>query len=341
MDITLFMSEPWEEKTVEEKLSGQSVTCLSHTLDATVMQTAKDAEVITSFVDFPLGEKELAAMPKLKMIATRSTGFDHIDLSACAKRGIIVSNVPFYGENTVAEYAMALLLSLTRKIHLSFERTRRGDFSNEGLRGLDLKGRTMGIIGCGHIGQHTARMAKAFDMNVIGFDVKPNPEVANQCGFRYVDFDELLKQSDVISVHVPFIPQTYHLINMDNVEKIKKGCVLINTARGPVVDTTAIVHGLKKGIFAGVGLDVMEEERAMHHEKEELLASGYFDHDEVDREKVKTIIENHVLLTYDNVIIAGHNAANTQGAMERISQTTIENILAFIKGAPQNVVKPV
>ncbi len=335
------MSENWEAPAVKQKLSGQTVTRFAETLNAVLLNKAKDAEIITSFVDFPIGEKELDKLPQLKMIATRSTGFDHIDLAACKKRGIVVSNVPFYGENTVAEYAMALLLSLTRKIHLSFERTRRGDFSNEGLRGIDLKGRVMGIIGGGHIGQHTARMAKAFEMEVLVCDAKPDPKLAKKIGFRYVKFNDLLKKSDVISVHVPFIPQTYHLINMKNVGKIKKGCILINTARGPVVDTTAIVHGLKKGIFAGVGLDVIEEERAMHHEKEELLASGFFDADEVDREKVKTIIENHVLLTYDNVIIAAHNAANTQGAMERISQTTIENIGAFLKNKPQNVVKSV
>jgi len=262
-----------------------------------------------------------------------STGFDHIDLEACKSKNVIASNVPAYGENTVAEHAICLLLALTRKLVPSVERTRKGDFSLEGLRGIDLKGKTLGILGTGRIGRHVAHFANAFDMRVIAFDKFPNDALAKECGYTYLPFDQVLAESDVISIHLPETPDTKHIINKDNVKKIKKGCILINTARGSIVETEAILMGIKEGIFAGAGLDVLEEECAIKEERELL-------HETFQKKcDVKTLLAEHMLIEQPNVLITPHNAFNTEEALQRILDTTIDNINSFYSGVPKNIIK--
>ncbi len=191
----------------------------------------KDAEILIVFIHSPVNKEFLGEMPKLKYIATMSTGFDHIDMTECKYRGIEVSNVPFYGENTVAEHAFGLILTLSRKLYWAIERTKRDDFSLKGLEGFDLKGRTLGVIGAGHIGQHVIRMAHGFDMNVIAYSHKVDKKLGGKMGFRFVSLNELLKKSDVITLHAPLNEQTKHMINMKNIKLLKHGAYLINTAR--------------------------------------------------------------------------------------------------------------
>jgi len=294
---------------------------------------AIDADIIAFFVYSKITENIIKKLKNVKLFATMSTGFDHIDLAACKKRNITVCNVPSYGENTVAEHAMALLLAISRKIVPSSERTRQHIFSNEGLKGFDLKDKTIGILGTGKIGRHVAHYCEAFGMRVIAFDKFPNVELAKECGFEYVEFDKLLAESDVISLHLPETPDTHHIINKDNVRKIKKGCVLINTARGGLIDTEAILLGIKEGIFSACGIDVLEEECAIREEAELL-------HDAFKKAcNFKTLLEEHILLELPNVIITPHNAFNSQEALMRILDTSLDNINSFLSNVPKNVLK--
>lgn len=289
------------------------------------------ADVISPFVWSHISAAILKKTPHLKLIATRSTGFDHIDIAACKKRGIAVANVPFYGENTVAEHTFALILALSRKVHQAYFRTIKGDFSLEGLQGFDLKDKTLGIIGTGHIGIHAIRMAKGFGMNVLAYDVVKNNFLAETLGFSYVPFDQLLQKSDIISLHAPYRKETHHMINKGNIRKIKKGAILINTARGALVETEALVLALDQGILSGAGLDVLEGEELIKEERQILSKEYPVDH-------LKTLLQNHILLNRENVVITPHIAFNSKEAFNRILETTVNNINAFIAGKPENMV---
>jgi len=291
----------------------------------------KETKVLSVFIYSHVTGALLKQMPKLKLIATRSTGFDHIDMKACAKRKIVVSNVPFYGENTVAEHTFALILGLSRKVHEGYLRTIRGNFSFAGLEGFDLKDKTIGIVGTGHIGIHAVRIAKGFGMRVIAFDPKKNSFLAETLGFSYVSLDELLAQSDIISLHAPYNPHTHHLINKSNIKKIKRGALLINTARGGLVETEALALALDQGILSGAGLDVLEGEELIKEERQILAQEFPVDH-------LKTLLQNHILLNRDNVIITPHIAFNSREAFLRILDTTVSNIQAYLSGKPENIV---
>ena len=293
-----------------------------------------EAQVLCTFIESsPVGEAELARFPAVKLIATRSTGFDHIDLAAAAARGVAVANVPFYGENTVAEFAFALLLALSRRIIDADERVReKGTFSSTGLRGFDLAGKTIGVIGTGHIGAHIIRMAQGFSMKVIGFDAYPNAELARTLGFAYAPLEEVLANSDIITIHVPYNEHTHHLINQRNISAVKKGAYLINTARGAVVETEALVSALKDRTLAGAALDVLEEEGDLNEEAA-LLSAPH-----PKEEELKIALENHYLINHPRVIVTPHTAFNTTEAVERILQTSIENIKNFARGKPTNIV---
>ncbi len=315
---------------IKQFLKGHDISFVEEPLTEQNADKASDCEVVAFFIYSKVGNGILKKLPKLKLATTMSTGFDHVDLDACRKKSIVACNVPAYGDNTVAEHAMALLLAISRKLVPSIERTRKGDFSLEGLRGFDLKGKTLGILGTGRIGRNVAHFAEAFGMKVIAFDKFPNDALAKECGFTYVAFDKLLAESDVLSVHLPESPETHHIINKDNVKKIKKGCVLINTARGGLIETEAILLGLKEGIFSGCGLDVLEEECAIKEEAELLHETFQKTCD------LKTLLEEHMLIQHPKVIITPHNAFNSSEALMRILDTTIDNINAFFAGVPKN-----
>lgn len=333
MNIIYFYNEEWEKEYVAGKLADENVTFLLGSVQDHPDFRSDDTEALAVFVNSHVGKEEMERFPALKFIAARSTGYDNVDLSEAEARGIKVSNVPTYGENTVAEFAFALLLMVSRKMYDAYKQVEQdGNFGKTGLTGFDLKGKTIGVVGTGHIGEHSIKIAKGFEMNVIAYDPFPKQELADKLGFTYVSFDDLLAQSDVITIHVPYLPDTHHMINMGNVGKIKKGAVLINTARGPIVETDALVHGLKDETLLGAGLDVLEEENYMGDE----TALLFQDHPSAD--SLKTVLENHYLMDHPRVIIAPHNAFNTREAITRILDTSIENTKAFAAGAPKNLV---
>ncbi len=330
--IVFFETENWEKEYLIKNLKNLELKFFNGPLEKNHLTQVKECSIISPFIYSKFTKEILNFLPNLKLIATRSTGFDHIDISEAKKKNIKVCNVPYYGENTVAEHTFALILALSRKLCLSWERSKRGDFSPEGLRGTDLKGKTLGIIGMGHIGQHVARIAKGFEMEVIAYDLKKNLKLARELNFSYVDFEKLLKTSDIISLHTPYNKETHHLFNKKNIHLIKKGAYLINTARGALIETEALIKALGENILAGAALDVLEEECFIKEERQ--LLSKEFPK-ECD---LKTVLQNHLLLQQENVIITPHNAFNSKEALERILETTVLNIDSFLKNKPINLV---
>lgn len=335
--IAFFDIEGWEEKIIKERFSDSDIFFTKEKLHEFEASKANDFEIISVFVNSEVTKDVISRFPSLKFIATRSTGYDHINLDECKKRGIRVAFVPGYGNNTVAEFAFGLLLNLTRKIYGAIDRIKEsGEFSYEGFRGIDLKGKTMGIIGTGRIGKEAIHIAKGFGMNVVAFDSYHDDNAAKELGFSYVTLDELLASSDCISIHAPYNETTHHLINGGNVMKIKKGAYIVNTARGGIIETEALITALEEGILAGAGLDVLEEEGEIKDEmkflKEEERGVASSLTKGKSNEQMKTIIENHVLMRMPNVLITPHNAFNTQEALERILSTTNDNIEHFMKG---------
>ncbi len=335
MKIAFFEIEDWEISYIKKTLNGNELFFSKEKLNKDNLPKEKDFDVISIFVGSIVDKKTIEHFLNLKLITTRSTGFDHIDLETAKQKNIVVGYVPGYGDNTVAEFAFALLLDISRKIYKSYDQIREtGSFSLEGLRGFDLKEKTIGVVGTGRIGRHMIKIAKGFSMNVIAFDVMPDEKFAEESGFKYVSFDDLLSTSDVISLHVPYNKSTHHLINSNNINKIKKGVVLINTARGGLVETDALIKGLNEKIIAGAGLDVLEEEGAIKDEHSLLLYGHPEEHN------LKTVLQNHVLIDMPNVIITPHNAFNTQEALIRILDTDIQNMRSFIeKGVPAFLIK--
>ncbi len=333
MKIVYFSREDWEEDFVKRELPEDDITFFKGPAQDYPEHKDEDAEALCVFVKSNISKEELDRFPNVKFIATRSTGFDHIDLEETKKRGIVVSNVPTYGANTVAEQTFALLLNLSRRVYESYERVlEEGKFSPEGLRGFDLKGKTIGIVGTGNIGAHAIKMAHGFDMNIIAFDIKKNEELEKEFGVRYVEFDELLAQSDIISLHAPYNKHTHHMINMENVEKIKEGAYIINTARGGLIETRALISALEKGTLAGAALDVLEEEGYMDDDTE--LITG----EHPNPESLQTLLANQYLIDHPQVLITPHNAFNTKEAVERIISTTMDNLKAYKSEDPMNIV---
>ncbi len=332
MKIVFYEIEDWQKPYVLKALDKADVAFYDSAVNEHHFPET-DAEILSIFVNSRLDEKVLSRLPNLKFVATRSTGFDHIDLELTEQKGVLVSNVPSYGENTVAEFTFALILGLSRKLYPAVKRVReQGLFSYNDLRGFDLKGKILGVIGTGRIGAHVISMAKGFEMQVVAFDPHENSDLAKKHGFNYLSLNELMQTADIISVHVPYMPATHHLINENNLKLCKPEAVLINTARGGIVDTSALVLALKQGILAGAGLDVLEEEGYIIDELN--LLKGH-----PSQEQLKIILADHELMQMDNVLVTPHNAFNTKEAMLRILETTLLNIQAFMKGKSENLVK--
>lgn len=331
MKIAFFEIKGWEKRYLKKRIGEHHLEFFPDPLTPENVKKIKNCEILSVFIYSKIDKHILDNLPKLKLITTRSTGYDHIDLKRCKQKKILVCNVPFYGENTVAEHTFALILSLSRNIHKSYMRTVRGDYSIEGLKGFDLKGKTLGVIGAGRIGLHVIRIAKSFGMNVLAYDVHKDDFLAEVLGFTYVSLEDLLKKSDIISLHVPYNKSTHHLINKESIKLIKKGAILINTARGGVVDTEALIEALDKGILSGAGLDVLEGEELIKEEKQLL-------YDPNKLQILGNLVKDHILLRKDNVVFTPHIGFYSQEALERILQTTIENIQGFLSGKPQNIV---
>lgn len=313
MHEIVFTEVEEEDTALVKKLLSNDVRVFSKALsEDELIRQCSDAEVLSPFIYTKITKRVMEAMPKLKLITTRSTGYDHIDVAYAKQRGIAVANIPDYGANTVAEHAFALLLAVARHIPRAVNHVRGGEFSYRGFQGVDIMGKTFGVVGTGRIGLTAAKIAKGFGMNVVATDVIHNDAATKDIGFRYVDLLELLSKSDFISLHVPLLPSTRHLINSKNIHHIKRGAVLINTSRGPIIETEALRKALDDGTVGGAGLDVVEGEDAFS--------------------------KSHPLAGRDNVLITPHIAFFTREAQQRIIQKTVENIDAFYKGTLKGVV---
>jgi len=332
MKIFVFEVENWLASVSPIGLESHELILVEGPLNADNAHLYSEAEIVSVFVHSVLNKTIFEQMPNLQFIATRSTGYDHVNCKDCAQRNIKVANVPSYGAPTVAEHVFAMLLSLSHRMTEAVDRTRRGDFSSHGLRGFDLKGKTLGVIGTGSIGKYVIEIAGGFSMHVIAHDIAPNRSIARQLGFDYVNLKVLLETSDIISLHVPLVSSTHHLIGPSEFNLMKDGVVLINTARGEIIDTNALLRALSDGKVAAAGLDVLPEEPAIREEAELLNSVFAREHN------LETLLINHILLRMRNVIITPHNAFNTVEAVQRINDITSHNIHSYITGNPDNLV---
>lgn len=283
---------------------------------------ASGFDCVCAFVNDSLKEEvlEILAREGVKLIALRSAGFNHVNLEAAERLGLRVVRVPEYSPYAVAEHAFALILTLNRKIHRAYNRVREGNFSLEGLVGFDLHGKRVGVIGTGRIGRAFIGIARGFGCEVLAFDKFPNQEFARELGFTYTSLDEVLEKSRIISLHVPLMKETHHLINKETIEKMKDGVMLINTSRGALVDTKAVIDSLKSGKLGAAGLDVYEEEEKFFFQD---LSDVSISDDVLAR-----------LMTFSNVVLTSHQGFLTADALGNIASTTMNNIDDFAHGRP-------
>lgn len=290
-----------------------------------------DAEVVSVFVSSDVTKEMIEALPNLKLIACRSTGFNNVDTEVAKQRGVSVVNVPTYGEHTVAEYTFGLMLALTRKIIQGSKQPQDGTSNSEYTRGIDLYGKTLGVIGLGKIGRNVAELAQAFGMHVIAHD----PHADNvPDDIEMTDLRALADGADIVTLHAPLTDETRHIVNASFIEQMQDSAYLINTARGELVDTSALVTALKSGEIKGAALDVLEDEKLMNiHEEELLLRRGA-----ATPELLEHIVAGTVLMHLPNTIVTGHNAYNTVEALRRINETTVANIQQYFAGTVENEV---
>lgn len=327
--IAFFEVKEWEREYLAARLGDAELFFDGGTVRAARAGEWRETECLSVFIYSRVSAELLAALPALRLVATRSTGFDHIDLEACRKRGIAVANVPSYGENTVAEHTFALILMLSRKVHKSYAQVQAGRVELAMLTGFDLQGKTIGVVGAGRIGLHVIRIARGFGMQVLACDVRRDPFLADLLHFQYVPLERLLEESDIVTLHCPLTPQTRHLLGRTEFAKMKKGALVVNTARGGLVDTDALVDALEAGKLGGAGLDVLEGEEWIREEKQLL-------HETQDVEKLRTAVRNRVLLQREDVVFTPHNAFNSHEALARILDTTLENLAAYRAGQAIN-----
>ncbi|MDD4482633.1 MAG: 2-hydroxyacid dehydrogenase [Bacilli bacterium] len=317
--ITFFDTKPYDIHSFDALNKNFIINYLPEKLTRQTVYLAKGSDAICVFVNDTIDSFVIDKLIEMgvKLIALRSAGFNHVDLKTASNKLPIV-RVPAYSPYAVAEHAMALLLTLNRKIHKAYARTKEFNFSLNGLMGFDFYNKTIGILGTGRIGQILIKIAKGFGMNVIAYDLYQNPNLDVQ----YVTLDDLLSKSDMISVHLPLTEQTKHLINDETINKMKKGVYLVNTSRGGVINTEALIRGLKNEIIKGAGLDVYEEETNLFFE-----------------DMSDTIIQDDILsilVNMPNVILTSHQAFLTEEALSNIAKTTLSNIESFFKDGTIN-----
>jgi D-lactate dehydrogenase len=325
MKIVFFEASDAEKAKFLNTFEDNEIVFIEDKLDETNAQKAEDAGIISVFVGITVNKNVIDSMPNLKFISTRSTGFDHIDYEYAKTKGIKVSSVPGYGSHTVAEFAFGLILNLSRNILKSNNYVKEtSDFNyNHGMTGFELQGKTLGVIGTGRIGKNVIKIAKGFGMKINAYDLYPDVAFSQENNFEYKSFAEVVQDSDIITLHTPYTKENHHLINKEIILKMKKGAYLINTARGELIDTEALVFGLKEKIIAGAGLDVLEKERE--------LRAGL--------EGEEKIIElNQELIKMPNVVITPHIAFFTKEAVDEILESTTKNIQGFISGVPVNLI---
>lgn len=340
--ICFVATESEEGEYFAEKFENFDVSFCT-TLD----DVPEDTEVLSIFINDRLDEAFLGNHPALRLIATRSMGCDHIDLAACTKRKITITHVSGYGENTVAEHTFALMLALSRRIRESTEAALAGKFTHEKFRGMDLRGSTLGVVGAGRIGLHVIRIGAAFGMKVLAYDAIPNPLHTELLDFKYTSFDRLIRESHVITLHIPLNQETHHILNRETLSRCKPGVLIINTARGRLIDSNALLEALDSGQVGGAGLDVIEEESVFHGGATALLGAqiadrvrgARADHDRIALpvERMKEIsryISSNSLLRRPQVVFTPHNAYNSAESRSFISKVTTENILNYFAQNP-------
>lgn len=331
MKIAMFDTHAYDRESfaLENTRFGHELTFLEPRLIRETATLAHGHAVACSFVNDKVDDQTLGLLHDggCRLIALRSAGYNHVDLVAALRIGLRVVRVPEYSPHAIAEHAVALLLALNRKIHRAYARVREWNFSLEGLVGFDLHGKTVGIIGTGRIGQVAARIYRGFGCRVLAFDRKPDPALVAEGGVRYAELPELYREAHVISLHVPLTPATHHMVDAVALSTMKRGVVLVNTGRGALIDSRALIGALKTGQLGAAGLDVYEEEE------------GIFFRDLSNRVLQDDVLAR--LLTFPNVLITSHQAFLTREALANIARVTLENVTVFQRGDPlRNEVRP-
>lgn len=329
MDVAIFSSTPYERQYLDaaNKDGHHKLRHIDVSLDSETVGLAAGYGAICIFVNDRANAEVLEALHAggTRLVALRCTGFNNVDLKAAAKLGMKVVRVVDYSPNSVAEHAVALLLALNRKVHRAYNRTRDSNFSLDGLIGFDLYGKTVAVVGTGKIGRVFAKIMQGFGCNVIGYDPYPSKEF-EALGLRYAVPGEIGERSDIIALFCPLTPATHHIINAEMLKRAKPGAILINTSRGALIDTEAVIEALKSGQLSGLGIDVYEQEADLFFRD---LSNEIITDDVIQR-----------LVSFPNVIVTGHQAFLTREALTTISETTIESITAFEKNQPlENEVK--
>ena len=332
MKVAVFSTEPYDRKFLDaannNAKAGHELVYFDTRLEPNTASLAHGCQAVCVFVNDDLGSKTLKILSDLgiKFVALRCTGFNNVDLCVAGELGIKIARVTVYSPYSVAEFATGMIQILNRKIHKSYNRTRDDNFSLNGLMGFDLHGRTVGIVGTGKIGIILAKILNGFGCHLLGYDLYPNPKFEAIGDTRYVELSELLATSDIISLHCPLTEDNYHLINEQTIAQMKQGVMLINTSRGKLIDTKAVIGGIKSGTIGYLGIDVYEQE------------DDIFFQDLSD-----TIIQDdtfQLLQSFPNVLITSHQAYFTKNAMNDITTTTIASITDFEQGNPlQNEIK--
>lgn len=320
MVISFFNLEKNQEDIIKNKFMGYNLRFFSDSANKIDINQYIDSDIICICPKTCLDQQVLSQCKNLKCIIARSTGIDHINSEYCEKHNIQIKNAIKYGGITVAEYQFGIILNLTRKINQAQKRIQDGSFIKDGLQGIDLYGKTIGVIGYGNIGKNVVKIAKGFGMKVLVCTNTQSPKEEIEKGFKYVDLEKIFTDSDIISINIPANQTTYHLINKYAFDKMKESTILINTSRGTIINTNDLIMALENKKIAGAGLDVIEGEK--------FIKGDFMD---IAEEKKENIISNlKKLLQFQNVIITPHNAYNTREAVDRIFEETIENIADYI-----------
>jgi D-lactate dehydrogenase len=327
MIVAVFSTKPYDREFLERAAAGTGIEWrwFEGRLDADTARLAEGAQAVNCFVNDDLGAGVLARLHGLgvRLVTLRCAGFNQVDLPTAARLGLPVVRVPEYSPHAVAEHAVGLVLMLDRRLHKAFNRVREGNFSLDGLLGFDLHGRTVGVVGTGKIGSRFAEIMLGFGCRVLAHDPQPDAALERR-GIRFVPLAGLLAESDIISLHCPLTPATYHLIDAARIAAMKPGVMLVNTSRGGLIDTRAVIAALKTGRIGHLGLDVYEEEADLFFEDKsgEIIGDDVFSR----------------LLTFPNVVVTAHQAFFTRNALEAIASQTVRNLVHFERGEPLEAV---
>ncbi|XGV97849.1 MAG: 2-hydroxyacid dehydrogenase [Leptolyngbya sp. BL-A-14] len=330
MKVAVFSAKRYDHKFLEAANleHNHELVFLKPQLNELTAPLAEGFPAVCLFVNDAANARtlEILAANGTRVLALRSAGFNHVDLQAAAALGLTVVHVPAYSPYAVAEHAVGLILMLNRKLYRAYNRVRDDNFSLDGLLGFDLHGCTVGVIGTGKIGLIFARIMHGFGCSILGYDAYPNPEFEAIGAARYVELAELLENADILSLHCPLLPETYHLIDANTINQMKPGVMLINTSRGALIDTEAVIAGIKTGQIGYLGIDVYEQETGLFFEdlSDTVIQDDAFQH----------------LQSFSNVVITAHQAFFTKDALEGIARTTINNLTTFEQGRPcMNAIK--